>query len=82
MYKKGYIGWTPSDLIKAAKDSKVKNFSLFADKSERFLNHPSRIFRGLDWEPETPESILPSYLAVKRPKRLDRKEWNYFCKKF
>ena len=30
--------------------------------------------RPFDWEPETPESSLLSYLAVKKPKKFYRKD--------
>ena len=65
---------TPSDLSKALKRIELKNFETFAEKNQRFLQHPYRIFRGIDWEPETPESTLPSYIAVKRSIKFDRKE--------
>ena len=65
---------TPSDLSKGFERLEIKNFETFAEKNQRFLQHPSRIFRGIDWEPETPESGLPSYIAVKRLIKFDRKE--------
>ena len=59
--------------LKIAEQQKLK-FSKFSnfretDNPERFLGQ-----KPLDWEPETPESTLLSYLAVKKPKNFYRKD--------
>ena len=75
MNKKEYQGWTPSDLIKSSKSAN-QFFENFAESSKRgHSDIVPPIFRGYDWEPETPESTLPSYLAVRRREKFIRKEF-------
>ena len=69
---------TPSE-IKSARKFENKNFENFSERSAQLLRHPLSIFKGLTWEPETPESTLPSYLAVKRSFKFDRKAWDSVC---
>ena len=77
MVKRDCSDRTPSE-IKSASCFESKNFENFSERSTRFLRHPLGIFKGLTWEPETPESVLPSYLAVKRSFKFDRKAWDSF----
>ena len=75
---------TPSELLKSSKAA--NNFFgkiILADfsKRSRLIIEPP-VFRGYDWEPETPESVLPSYLAVKRPPIKDRKDGGIYLYRF
>ena len=75
MNKREYQGWTPSDLIRSSKSAN-RIFEKFAESSKRgHSDFVPPVFRGYDWEPETPESTLPSYLAVRRREKFIRKEF-------
>lgn len=77
MVKRDCSDRAPSE-IKSARNFESKNFEKFSERSAQLLRHPLGIFKGLTWEPETPESVLPSYLAVKRLFKFDRKAWDSF----
>ena len=61
---------TPSE-IKISKLKFPKNFAEILQRGDYPL---TSVYRGILWEPETPQSILPSFIAVKRIIRSDRKE--------
>ena len=75
---------TPSELLKSSKAAnkffEKINFADFPKRSRLIVDPP--IYRGYEWEPETPESVLPSYLAVKRPSTEDRKDTGIYIFKF
>ena len=69
-HKKDCKGQTPSE-IKISKFKFPKNFAEVLQRGDYPL---TSIYRGILWEPETPQSNLPSFLAAKRIVRSDRKE--------
>lgn len=62
-----------ADLSKAD-TAKIKN--LKNSKNSKIFELAERLdkCRITGWEPETPESVLPSYLTVKRAIKFDRKD--------
>ena len=69
-HKRDGKGRTPSE-IKISKLKFPKNFAEILQRGDYPL---TSVYRGILWEPETPQSILPSFIAVKRIIRSDRKE--------
>ena len=59
--------------LKVSEGQKLK-FSKFSNFRETENPERFRSQKPFDWEPETPESTLLCYLAVKKPKNFYRKD--------